>query len=84
MQLRKDYKKNLHCMKIVPTLFSIYRQLLQLHLPLHPPSTIHKGARKDGECDSNINKAKHGCNISMHAINKHPVNNRLRLNKVFV
>lgn len=67
-------------MKIVPTLFSIYRQLLQLH----PPSTIHEGARKDGECDSNINKAKHGCNISMHAVNKHPVNNRLRLNKVFV
>lgn len=71
-------------MKIVPTLFSTYRQLLQLHLPLHPPSTIQKGARKDGECDSNINKAKHGYNISMHAINKHPVNNRLRLNKVFM
>lgn len=71
-------------MKIVTTLFSTYRQLLQLHLPLHPPSTIQKGARKDGECDSNINKAKHGYNISMHAINKHPVNNRLRLNKVFV
>lgn len=34
--------------------------------------------------DSNINKAEHGYNIGMHAVNKHPVNNILRLNKVFL
>lgn len=33
--------------------------------------------------DSNINKAEHGYNIGMHAVDKHPVNNILRLNKVF-
>lgn len=34
--------------------------------------------------DSDINKAEHGYNIGMHAVNKYPVNNILRLNKVFL
>jgi len=33
---------------------------------------------------SNINKAEHGYDIGVHAVNEHPVNDILRLNKVFL
>lgn len=98
MQVRKDKKKRkikkriIHFPQLyeniqVPTLFFIYTQLLLLLL--HCIGNLQlKHCRQvsleEQKCDSNINKAEHGYNIGMHAVDKHPVNNILRLNKVFV
>lgn len=69
----------------VPTLLIIYIQPLTLHcintLQLKHCRQVSLEKQK---YDSNINKAEHGYNIGMHAVNKHPVNNILRLNKVFL
>lgn len=69
----------------VPTLFIIYTHLPQL--PLHCINNLQlKHCRRVSleRRDSEINKAEHGYNIGTHAVNKHPVNNILRLNKVFL
>lgn len=47
-------------------------------------SNIVDNQPKKQKYDSYINKAEHRYNIGMHAVNKHPVNNILRLNKVFL
>ena len=57
----------------VPTAVTSYKSSYCRHVRLEK----HK-------YDSNINKAEHGYNIGMHAVDKHPVNNILRLNKVFL
>lgn len=87
MQVRKDKKKKKSFprrMKIYHKSNIIYRHILQ---PLFHCSDNLQYCREvrleKHKYDSNINKAEHGYNIGMHAVNKHPVNNILRLNKVF-
>lgn len=80
MQVRKDKKKKRKKKKIpvpyenipqVPTLFIIYIQPLTLHcintLQLKHCRQVSLEKQKH---DSNINKAEHGYNIGMHAVDK--------------
>lgn len=94
MQVRKDKKKFPSLYENIPhgqspnTELSsfMYRQTPTASSPLHRQSSdyyiLQTNQTKKHKYDNNINKAEHGYNIVMHAVNKHPVNNILRLNKV--
>lgn len=87
MNASKGKKEKVGCMKIyhtVPTLFITYTHVLPL--PSHCIHNLQLKHRRSISLekqtyDSEINKAEHGYNIGMHAVNKHPVNNILRLNR---
>lgn len=71
MQVGKD-KKFPSLYENIPREHYTHTQTLQLPLSNHHTTQISLQKHK---YDKNINKAEHGYNIGMHAVNTHPVNN---------
>ena len=77
----KIYHKSRHCsLQYVQSFYSFFFTASTIYNLKHCRRVCLEKLKRD----SKINKAEHGYKTGMHAVSKHPVNNMLRLNEVFM